>query len=57
MQFMPDTARRNGVTGRFDPVQNLFAGARYLNDLMRMFNLNPAVGRGGVCGFGVQGKA
>jgi soluble lytic murein transglycosylase-like protein len=40
MQLMPDTARRYGVTDRFDPVQNLHAGAKYLSDLLRMFNGN-----------------
>lgn len=40
MQLMPDTARRYGVTDRFDAVQNLHAGARYLSDLLRMFNGN-----------------
>ncbi|MEP6880191.1 MAG: lytic transglycosylase domain-containing protein [Nitrosospira sp.] len=39
MPLMPGTARRYSVTGRFDPVQNLHAGAKYLGDLLRMFNL------------------
>lgn len=38
MQLMPATARRYGVTNIYDPVQNIQAGARYLRDLMRMFN-------------------
>ena len=37
---MPETAQRYGVTDRFDPVQNLHGGARYLSDLLRMFNGN-----------------
>ena len=40
MQLMPETARRYGVTDRFDPVQNLHGGARYLTELLRMFNGN-----------------
>jgi soluble lytic murein transglycosylase-like protein len=38
MQLMPDTARRYGVSDVFDPAQNIQAGARYLRDLMQMFN-------------------
>lgn len=38
MQLMPDTAIRYGVTNRLDPVQNIHGGARYLRDLLRMFN-------------------
>jgi soluble lytic murein transglycosylase-like protein len=38
MQLMPETAQRYGVTDRFDPVQNLHGGARYLTDLLKMFN-------------------
>lgn len=38
MQLMPDTARRYGVADIFDPGQNIRAGARYLRDLLRMFN-------------------
>lgn len=38
MQLMPATARRYGVVDRFDPVQNLHGGAKYLSDLLRMFN-------------------
>jgi soluble lytic murein transglycosylase-like protein len=40
MQLMPDTARRYGATDRFDPIQNLHAGTRYLSDLLKMFNGN-----------------
>lgn len=38
MQLMPDTARRYGVKNRLDPAQNISGGARYLRDLIRMFN-------------------
>jgi hypothetical protein len=38
MQLMPDTARRYGVIDRTDPVQNVEGGARYLRDLMAMFD-------------------
>jgi soluble lytic murein transglycosylase-like protein len=38
MQLMPETAQRYGVTDRFDPVQNIRGGARYLSDLLKMFN-------------------
>jgi soluble lytic murein transglycosylase-like protein len=38
MQLMPETARRYGVADVFDPAQNLRAGARYLRDLLRMFD-------------------
>jgi soluble lytic murein transglycosylase-like protein len=38
MQLMPETARRYGVTNRLDPAQNINGGARYLRDLVRMFN-------------------
>jgi soluble lytic murein transglycosylase-like protein len=38
MQLMPDTARRYGVTDRLDVEQNIDAGARYLKDLLAMFN-------------------
>lgn len=37
MQLMPETARRYGATDPFNPVQNIHAGARYLNSLLRRF--------------------
>ena len=40
MQLMPATAQRYGVTDRLDPVQNLHGGARYLSDLLKMFDGN-----------------
>jgi len=40
MQLMPDTARRYGVTDRFDPAANLDAGVRYLRDLLGVFGGN-----------------
>ena len=38
MQLMPSTARRYAVTDIWDPRQNLAGGARYLSDLLGMFN-------------------
>jgi soluble lytic murein transglycosylase-like protein len=38
MQLMPDTAKRYGVKNRLDPAQNIHGGARYLRDLVRLFN-------------------
>lgn len=40
MQLMPATARRYGVYDRMDAEQNVDAGARYLKDLLAMFNSN-----------------
>jgi len=40
MQLMPATARRLGVANAFDPRQNLFGGARYLRQLLDMFDGN-----------------
>jgi soluble lytic murein transglycosylase-like protein len=40
MQLMPDTARRYGVIDRHDAEQNIDGGARYLKDLLAMFNSN-----------------
>jgi len=34
MQLMPETARRFGATNRYDPKQNVHAGARYLKSLI-----------------------
>lgn len=38
MQLMPATARRYGLSDRFDPAGNIRAGARYLRDLLQMFD-------------------
>ncbi len=40
MQLMPETARRYGVTNRFDPATNLDAGVRHLRHLLRLFGGN-----------------
>ncbi len=38
MQLMPATAKRYAVTDIWDPRQNVSGGARYLSDLLGMFN-------------------
>jgi len=38
MQLMPGTAKRMGVSDRFDPVQNVYGGTRYLKMLLGMFD-------------------
>jgi soluble lytic murein transglycosylase-like protein len=38
MQLMPTTARQYGVADSRDPAANIAAGARYLKDLLAMFN-------------------
>lgn len=38
MQLMPQTARRYNVANLHDPEQNIHGGARYLRDLLAMFN-------------------
>jgi len=38
MQLMPGTAKRYEVANAWDPRQNLTGGARYLRDLLGMFN-------------------
>lgn len=38
MQLMPETARRYGVRDRFDPEQNIRAGARHLGWLLRRYD-------------------
>jgi soluble lytic murein transglycosylase-like protein len=38
MQLMPGTAERYGVRDIWNPQQNLRAGARYIRDLLAMFN-------------------
>jgi len=38
MQLMPETARRYGVSDRFDPRQNVHAGARHLKALIERYD-------------------
>ena len=40
MQLMPATAKRYGVTDLLNPLENMRAGARYLRDLLAMFDNN-----------------
>ena len=40
MQLMPETARRYGVKDWRDPLENISGGARYLADLLQMFDQN-----------------
>lgn len=40
MQLMPATARRYGVQNRFDPAQNVQAGAQYLRSLIDRYDNN-----------------
>jgi soluble lytic murein transglycosylase len=37
MQIMPETARDLGLSDTFDPRENILAGVRYFDDLMRQF--------------------
>ncbi len=39
-QLMPATARQMGVKNRYNPVANLYGGARYLRYLLKFFNKN-----------------
>src|SRR5688572_13430588 len=59
MQLMPATAQRYGVRDAWNPLENVRAGARYLKDLLALFNdnLNLALaaynaGEGAVIGSG-----
>jgi soluble lytic murein transglycosylase-like protein len=38
MQLTMDTAIRYGISNRLDPLQNIWAGAHYLHDLMDLFH-------------------
>ncbi len=40
MQLRPETARRYGVADRYDPQENIRAGAHYLSDLLTLFDSN-----------------
>ncbi len=40
MQLMPETAKRYSVNDIWDPRQNVDGGARYLRDLLALFNNN-----------------
>lgn len=40
MQLMPATAKRYGVEDRYDPLQNIEGGIRYLRDLITQFGAN-----------------
>jgi soluble lytic murein transglycosylase-like protein len=45
MQLMPGTARDLGVKDPFDPVENVFGGAKYLGDMLKRYagDLNKAL--------------
>jgi soluble lytic murein transglycosylase-like protein len=38
MQLMPETSRRFKVLDKYDPKQNILAGAQYLRELINLFN-------------------
>lgn len=40
MQFMPGTAKRYGISDRTDARESINGGARYLRDLLKLFNNN-----------------
>lgn len=40
MQLMPGTAKDQGVSNPFDPIDNIKGGVKYLSRLMKMFNGN-----------------
>ena len=38
MQLMPETSRRFNVLDKNNPKQNILAGAKYLRELLKLFN-------------------
>ena len=40
MQLTPGTARELGVVNSFNPLENLTGGAKYLNQMLKMYNHN-----------------
>lgn len=40
MQLMPKTAEQYGVKDRFDPVENIEGGTKYLKDLIKIYDQN-----------------
>ncbi len=40
MQIMPKTAEYLGISNAFDPVENVFGGAKYLRELLDKYNNN-----------------
>lgn len=44
MQLMPETAKELGVTDMTDPIQNLKAGSKYMEQLLTKYNGDLALG-------------
>lgn len=40
MQLMPDTAATYGVSNAFNPQENIYAGCRYMHDLLSRYHNN-----------------
>lgn len=47
MQLLPETAARYGVSNLFDPWENIHGGARYLKDLLALFDHDVALALAG----------